>query len=175
MWKRLARKEIFKHPRITLLEDEVELPDGKVVDYLTFAHTHDSVTIIALDGDNVLLSREYSYPMNVVLDQFPGGKLELGEDPAQAAGRELQEETGYQAGELKALGWYYVNNRRTEAKMYVFLATNLRYTKKEGGDVEEDIESTWTPISQINEKIKSGEIVNFSVLAAWALFNASRL
>lgn len=173
MWKRLSQKQLFKHPRITLLEDEVQLPDGTVTQYMTFAHTNDSVTILAQDGDKVLLSREYSYPVDDVLLQFPGGKAEPGEDQTDNAQRELQEETGYKAAKITPLGWYYVNNRRTKAKMYVVLATELTLSKKEGGDIEEDIESEWVAVADIDKMIQSGEIVNFSVLAAWSLYRAS--
>ncbi len=122
MWKQLRQKEIFKHPRITLLEDEVLLPDGSITNYLTFANTNDSITIICQKDDQILLSKEYSYPTGEVLYQFAGGKIEQGEDPAKAARRELQEETGYKATKLVQLGWYYTNNRRSNSKMYVFLA-----------------------------------------------------
>lgn len=172
MWKKLNRKEIFTHPRLTLLEDEVQLPDGSKTQYVTFAHTNDSVTVIARNEGKILLSQEYSYPMNEVLYQFPGGKTELNEEPAIAAAREFEEETGYKPNKLVQLGWYYVNNRRTKAKMYVFLADGVVQGKKEGGDAEEDITSEWVAEADLEEKIKVGQIVNFSVLAAWTLYKS---
>lgn len=172
MWKQLGQKEIFKHPRLTLLEDEVQLPDGSKTHYVTFAHTNDGVTIIARQDSKILLSQEYSYPMDEVLYQFPGGKTEAGEDPEESAKRELEEETGYKAVNMIPLGWYYPNNRRTKAKMYVFLADGVRKGVKQGGDAEEDIVSEWISEADLEEKIKAGEIVNFSVLAAWALFRS---
>jgi 8-oxo-dGTP pyrophosphatase MutT (NUDIX family) len=174
MWKKLKRTEIFTHPRITLLEDDVELPDGSAAKYLSFARTNDSVTIICVKGSAVLLSREYSYPVDEVLYQLPGGKVESDESAEDAARRELKEETGYAAKSYEELGWYYVNNRRTKSKMYVVLATDLTATIKEGGDAEEDIESEWVPVTQITRMIASGEIVNYSVLAAWSLYLAKR-
>lgn len=170
MWKQLNSEEIFKHPRLTLLEDEVELPDGSQTRYLTFAHANDSVTIIAQKDGQILLCREYSYPINEILYQFPGGAANVGEEPSKAAQRELEEETGYVAGKITKLGWYYTNNRRSKAKMYVFLAQDIRQGKKEGGDPEEDIESAWVAREQIDTMIQTGEIVNLSILAAWSLF-----
>jgi len=172
MWKQLSTKEVFAHPRITLLEDEVELPGGSKASYLTFAHTNDSVTIIARKDGKVLLSQEYSYPVGEVLFQFPGGKAEPGEEPMEVAQRELEEETGFKAKQLVPLGWYYPNNRRSKAKMYVFLADDVTEGTKAGGDLEEDIQSAWVTEEDIDNMIRSGEIVNFSVLAAWSLFAA---
>lgn len=172
MWKQLSSKQIFKHPRISLIEDEVQLPDGSVSKYLTFGNANDSVTVIAVRQDKILISKEYSYPVSSVLYQFPGGKVDPGEDPLEAARRELQEETGYKAKNLKTLGWYYTNNRRTNAKMHVYLATNPVFSKKEGGDKEEDIESEWRTKTEIEDLIRGGSIVNFSVLAAWTLYKS---
>ena len=174
MWKQLSQKEIFTHPRLTLLEDEVLLPDGSKTHYMTFAHTNDSVTIIARHEGKILLSQEYSYPMNDVLYQFPGGKAEANEDPETSARRELEEETGYKATTMTALGWYYPNNRRSKAKMYVFLADGVTEGKKEGGDAEEDITSEWVAENDLEAKMRAGEIVNYSVLAAWALLKAKQ-
>lgn len=175
MWKQLSQKEIFTHPRLTLLEDDVQLPDGSQTQYMTFAHTNDSVTIIARHKGQILLSQEYSYPMNEVLYQFPGGKTEIGEDPEESARRELQEETGYKPQSMILLGWYYPNNRRTKAKMYVFLADGVAEGKKEGGDAEEDITSSWISEADLEAKIQAGEIVNFSVLAAWTLYKTKQI
>jgi ADP-ribose pyrophosphatase len=136
------------------------------VSYLTFAHTNDSVTIVCIRDGKILLQREYSYPVSSVLYQFPGGKVEVSETPRAAAKRELQEESGYTVQSIRELGWYYPNNRRSAAKMYVFLAESVTEAEKQGGDQEEDIQSEWVTIANLESKISSREIVNFSVLAA---------
>ena len=174
MWKFKNRQTLFTHPRITLLEDTVELPGGEVVPYLLFENKNDSATIICTKGEDILLQEEYSYPIGQALYQFPGGKLEGGEDPAIGARRELLEESGYVADDMELLGWYYPNNRRSASKMYVFLATDPAQGTKAGGDLEEDITSQWVSIDSLNAMIDDGKIVNFSVLAAWALFQKKR-
>jgi 8-oxo-dGTP pyrophosphatase MutT (NUDIX family) len=172
MWKKISSKIVFKHPRLTLIEDEVELPTGEVVPYLTFEHKNDGVTIICLNDKNqLLLQEEYSYPPNKRLYQFPGGKTEPGESPEESARRELREESGLEANDLTELGWYYTNNRRSAEKMYVFLARNPAPCKKEGGDLEEDITSTWITTDDFTQLIAQGDITNFSVLAAWTLYH----
>jgi len=174
MWKRLERKVIFKHPRITLLEDTVELPNGQTTDYLSFEHTNDSATVICLRGNEVLLSQEYSYPVDEILYQFPGGKISLDKKPEVEAARELQEETGYIATDMELLGWYYVDNRRTANRMYVFLTRDPSIGRKEGGDLEEDITSKWVQATEIQRMIQEGEITNYSVLAAWVLYQGKQ-
>lgn len=170
-WKRISSKILYSHPRMTLTEDQVELPNGEVVPYLrTGGNKAAAVTVIAIQDGKVLLQQEYSYPPDEILYQFPGGAVEKGEELAVAANRELTEESGYKAAKLEQLGWYYIDNRRTDTRMYVYLATELSAVKQEGGDKEEFIESSWVPLASISGRIANGDMPNFSVLAAWALY-----
>lgn len=174
MWKKIDSKKIFEHPRLTLEEDTVELPDGSHVPYLKYAARHDSVTAVCIRGDEVLIQSEYSYPPNEVLYQFPGGKVEMGEAPDAAIRRELIEESGIAASDLKQMGWFYVDNRRSDAKMFVYLASEPKQVEKTGGDHEEDISSQWIGIDELNRLVKSGEIVNGPLLVAWSFFLTQR-
>ncbi|MBL8160112.1 NUDIX hydrolase [Candidatus Saccharibacteria bacterium] len=174
MWRRVSSKEIIKHPRITLVEDEVELPSGQIVPYLTFGPSGGSVTIIAVRDGRVLLQREYSYPMNEVLWQFPGGGIEAGETPLQAAVRELREESGYVAEAYQPIGWYYPNNRRSADKMHVLVAEGATEAGILNADIEEDIASSWLTVQQVDTLIVQDEVTNFSLLAAWALLQSKR-
>lgn len=171
-WRTVTSNIIFQHPRLTLAEDEVELPNGKTTLYLKYQGGADAVTIIVVrDDGRLLLQTEYSYPPDEVLWQFPGGGVEANERIAEAAERELAEEVGLQASTWRELGAYYPNNRRSAAKMYVFLATGLTSVQAEG-DPEEFIESYWKTTDEIERMIASGDIVNHSVLAAWSLYRA---
>ena len=168
-WKRLDSKVLLKHPRITIVEDAVQLPGGQVISYLRQASRSDAVTVICLKDGQILLQREYSYPIGEFLLQFPGGKIEDGETPEEAGRRELKEESGFAFSQCQSLGWYHLNNRRSDAKMYTVLAEDVTPVQKCGGDAEEDIESFWLPIGRLRQMIAAGEVTNATVLAAWAL------
>ena len=169
VWKRLDSKVLLKHPRITIVEDTVQLPSGLVTSYVRHDSRCDGVTVICLKDGQILLQREYSYPIGEVLLQFPGGKIEDGETPEEAGGRELKEESGFAFSRCEMLGWYYLNNRRSDAKMYALLAEDVTPVQKCGGDAEEDIESFWLPVDRLKHMIAAGEVTNATVLAAWAL------
>lgn len=171
-WRKLSSKLLFEHPRHSVYEDEVELPSGRKTTYLHFGNSVDSATVIALNEiGHVLLQKEYSYPSNEWLYQFPGGGLKKGESPEAGALRELSEEADIH-GSLKKIGWFYPDNRRKPSKMHVFVATNL-VAQPGKKDDEEVFETFWLSVEELETLIKNGEIVNYSTLAAWSLYKVS--
>jgi len=172
-WKFINREPLLNHPRMKIVEDSVELPTGKITKYIREAPVeHNSVTVIAINDKNeILIQQEYSYPPNEVMYQLPGGKMNIDEDVILAANRELSEESGYTAKDCTVLGWFYVNNRRSDAKQHVVLCKNIQIEKLQE-DEEEFIESEWFSTTEINELIKDGKIVNMNMLAALQLFNS---
>lgn len=168
-WKKLSSKKIFSHPRLDLWEDEVELPSGHKTSYLHYGTSHHSAMIIAINSEGkFLVQKEYSYPTDEWLYQFPGGGINEGEDPEVGAARELAEEAQL-SGDLKLIGWFYRDNRRTGGKMYVYLATNLSDASAKQ-DIEESFETYWFTQKEIEELINGGKFVNYAGLAGWALY-----
>jgi len=155
------------------MEDTVRLPDGKTTTYIKYAPTKThSVAVIALnDKREILLQREYSYPPDIIMWQLPGGSMQEGEDPIEAANRELSEESNVVGVSCKILGHFYPNNRRSDEKQYVVLCANLKQ-KKGRRDAEEFIETHWVPVTKLQTMITAGEITNFALLAAIAMYLA---
>jgi len=168
-WKRLSSKILLSHPRITVCEDIIELPSGENTDYIYFEGDNGASTIIVIDKNNkILLQKEYSYPPNEVLFQFPGGGIKTNETPLAAAKRELSEEANI-GGDITEIGWFYTDNRRKISKMHVYVATQL--TEALGTlDEEEELEDFWFSEKEIDELIKNQELVIYSALATWAIY-----
>lgn len=173
-WHRSSRKILYKHPRITLVEDVVILPDGNKVPYLLYDGENNSVTIICIKNGKVLLQQEYSYPVDGAPYQFPGGKINSRESIKAAAVRELTEESGLRVSvkNIKQLGWYYKNNRRSNSKMFVVLAKGDFSQVAVRPDKEEEIISKWVLIKEFEKMLAEGEFVNYSVLSAWTLYKS---
>ena len=101
---RLASKEILKGHFLHAMRDTVGLPDGSQAtrEYVI----HPGAVMIVAQGDDgrLVLERQYRYPVQSVMVEFPAGKLDSGEDSLACAQRELLEETGYTAREWARAG-----------------------------------------------------------------------
>jgi 8-oxo-dGTP pyrophosphatase MutT (NUDIX family) len=170
-WKKLHSTVLLRHPRMTIVEDDVELPGGNTTKYVMLSGAQDAVSVIAIKDNKILIQQEYSYPPDIIMYQLPGGGVEAGETPLEAGMRELKEESGY-TGTATYLGFYYPRNRTSSNKMHVICVSDTSPCKKEGGDAEEFITSAWIPFTRLRQMIANGEIVNFSILAGLSLYDA---
>jgi ADP-ribose pyrophosphatase len=171
-WKKISRQKLLEHKRLTVYEDTVELPSGTHTDYIHFGRPTDGVTIIGVNtGGKILVQKEYSYPPDEVLYQFPGGGMHAGENKLEAAVREFSEEASL-SGDLVRIGSYLTDNRRRQDYMHVFVATNL--TEMPGvADEEEAFETFWFDKAEIDRLVVEGQIKNHTMLAAWCIYKAA--
>ena len=150
---------------LLIREDDVKLPNGsqirrEVVEY------PDSVVVVPIDSDdNVIMVRQYRYPIGTVLLEAPAGKLDALEVPSEAAQRELQEETGLAYGELCSLGRFWVSPGYCTQLMHAFFATDLRPSRLEPDD-DEDIRTERVPLARVTQLIRNGEIQDAKTIAA---------
>jgi ADP-ribose pyrophosphatase len=100
----LGSQEVLKGHFLHVMRDSVRLPDGSQATREYVIHSG-AVMVVALLGDGrLVLERQYRYPMQAVMLEFPAGKLDPGESSLACAQRELREETGYSAREWAKAG-----------------------------------------------------------------------
>ena len=95
----LASQQVFKGGFLDIRRDTVQLPDGQSAMREYVVHPGACAVIALLDDGNVVLERQFRYPVGREMIEFPAGKLDPHEDPLLCALRELREETGYSASE----------------------------------------------------------------------------
>ena len=96
--------ELFKGRFLHAFGDTVKLPDGGIAIREYLVHPGAVMVIPLLDDGRLLMERQFRYPVQQVMIEFPAGKIDKGEEPLTCAKRELLEETGYSAREWARAG-----------------------------------------------------------------------
>jgi len=125
--------------------DIVRCPDGHVT-YREFIRHPGAVMVIPmLDEDQVVLERQFRYPLGRAFIEFPAGKLESGEAIVDCARRELLEETGYRAHSWTHLGGFHNAIGYSDERIDVFLARSLEAdtARRDPGEVMEVFSVHW--------------------------------
>ena len=105
--KTLNSQMVYDGKIVKVYRDNVELVDGHKSFREVVRHSGGVVIVAFRDENTILLVKQYRYPIAKTVLELPAGKLEKGEDPFEAAKRELEEETGYCANKWTDLG--YIN------------------------------------------------------------------
>ena len=122
-----ASHMVFEESIIHIRKDILSLEDGTDVPYYTLLTRPYSVIILAITSENrYVLTEEYRYPVKKFLLSCPGGYIDEGEDPLEAARRELLEETGYTADFFELIGSAYPYPGISEQKIFYVQASNAK-------------------------------------------------
>lgn len=156
---------IFENEYAKLDRVTFELPDGNEHDYFIHGKPAPVASVFAMTEDErIILAREYRPGPDVILDELPGGIMDEGEEPLDAAKRELLEETGYE-GDMKLLGRTYMSAYSPKLK-YCFLATNCKKVAEPAGDVREFIDVVLKTKEEFMEQVEKGELTDLET-ALW--------
>jgi ADP-ribose pyrophosphatase len=132
-----------------------------------------AVTVVPIEADGtILLVRVGRLAVGRFLLEFCAGKLEPGEDPRHAAGRELEEEVGRRAASIRPIGVYLTSPGFCDERMHAFLATGLEPLPRRLEPGEEIEVVAMTP-TEIDAAIASGVIEDGKTITAWHLLRAN--
>ena len=162
--KTLASREVYRGRIIRVREDTVLLPNGKEGRREVVEHPG-GVGILALDGDDVLLVRQYRYAFSRVLTEIPAGKREPGEEPSVTARRELKEEIGAEAEKWTELGALIASPGCYGETLYLYLAQELTFGATHP-DEDEVLDVLRMPFDQAVEQCMRGELTDAKTVAA---------
>jgi ADP-ribose pyrophosphatase len=101
---RVASQELLRGNFLHAMRDTVRLPDGKEATREYVIHPGAVMVVAELPDGRLVLERQFRYPVQAVMVEFPAGKLDPGEDSLACARRELLEETGYTARQWARAG-----------------------------------------------------------------------
>ncbi|MEY4296126.1 MAG: hypothetical protein RLY82_1814 [Pseudomonadota bacterium] len=164
----ISSQLVYEGDFLRVKHDVVTLPNGKTATREHIIHPGAVVIIPLLDNGEVLLERQYRYPLGRVFIEFPAGKLDTGEAPLDCGKRELLEETGYIAREWAYAGQMHIAIAYTNEVIHIYFAKGL--TKGEQKlDEEEFLDVFSAQPSQVLAWSQDGSITDSKTLtcALW--------
>jgi 8-oxo-dGDP phosphatase len=156
-WRTFGERTIYDNPWVWLGQIDVELPGGERFWHHVVRMHRAAVIALVDDEDRVLMIWRHRFVTDRWGWELPGGLVDEGEEPREAAIRELEEETGYQAGRLEHLFTYQPMVGMVDAEHVVFVGRDP-VKVAEPVDATEAGRIEWIPLASVPDLIRSGKI-----------------
>lgn len=176
--KKISSQTIFEGKVITITVDTVELENHATAKREVVHHGGGAGVVAINEKGEIVLVRQYRYALGRELIEIPAGKIEKGEDPKDAAYRELEEEAACKAGSFEAFDSIIPTCGYCNEIIYLFLAKDLTETQQ-NLDEDEFVSYFWIPLEEAFQMVMSGQITDsktvVGILKAKALKNSGKL
>ncbi len=174
-WEKVATRVVYDNPWIRVREDEVVRPDGLPGIYGVVHFKNVAVGVLAVEEGMLYLVGQYRYPLERYSWEIPEGGCPEGDDPLQAARRELAEETGLRARRWTKMGEVHLSNSVSDELAVWFLAEGLEQGERRPEGTEK-LQVRRVSLKEALGMVSSGEITDaLSVLAIQQLLLRQRL
>lgn len=167
--KQLSSRTVYHGGLLHVKEDQVQLPNGKSARREYILHPGAVVVIPLLANGDVVLERQFRYPLLRDLYELPAGKLDGGESPLVCGQRELLEETGYSAAKWQYLATIHPCIGYSNESMSLYLAQDLTEGAHQR-DGDEFLEIFTLPMHEALEWVRTGRITDVKTVIGlfWA-------
>jgi len=164
-YKVIKKEKIFEGVVFDVQVDQIIYDSGNESVREVVIHNGGAVVLPITDEGKLIFVKQFRYPFQKFLIESPAGKLEKDEDPYECASRELTEETGYSSNNIVKLGEIYTSPGFCDEILYLYLATDLTAGKHNREEGEFGMETFEYSLSEVDEMIKNGEIVDAKTIA----------
>ncbi|HYJ78168.1 MAG TPA: NUDIX hydrolase [Longimicrobiaceae bacterium] len=171
-WERVEEEEcgdfeIFKVRRVRARSPR----DGSEHDFHMAVAPH-AVTVVAVTPDeSLVLVEQFRHPLQRVTLETPAGMMEPGESPAEAAARELREETGYEGRPAQVIGRFELNPSWQVTRVNVAVVRDARPVAAKDEDAGEDVRVRLLPAAEVRRRVLAGEFESAVAITALALWD----
>ena len=172
-WKLISSEPVFESKWLSIYSNSYELPNGNIVHNYYHLKRPDYVLIIAHKNDELVIEKQYRRGVNGFLYELPAGWIDKGENPIDAAKRELREETGL-SGDAKLLGKIYPQPGFSSMKCYVVEIKLDDDLESQELGLDEEITYNLVNFKEVEKLISQNEYKDMGMLSALQLFNTKR-
>ena len=163
MEKQVKRQEIYAGKVIHVVKDDVELDDGTQTIREVVLHNGGVCMALKKDGYYFMV-RRYRYALGKDMLEFPAGKIEKGEDPDEAIRREIVEETGYSAKNIRKFSYIVPTCGYCSEKIHLYYGEADEHPGQHF-DEDERLNLEKYTFDQIREMIRNNEIDDSKTIA----------
>lgn len=157
-WRTEYRETVYDCPGFSIMHEGVTLPDGTETDFDYLAEEPSVVVLPFTPAGEVLTIEEWRQAVKRVTLSFPAGGVEPDEELVGAAHRELEEETGYEADSVRALGTFEPATGFSNATFHYFVATGCRPTGERTLDADESIRVAPSTLPDLFDALEGGHL-----------------
>ncbi len=164
-------------PRKNLRVDTCELPNGRLIEKMVLEFSTWATIVALTKKQEIILIRQYRHGAGKVIWELPGGVVDPGESPLNAATRELLEETGYSGGTMVETGAVSPNPDNHINMLHTFLAQDVVKFGAQQLDANEEIDVFPTPIDEVIRMAKNRDLLQSMHVSAlfFALVHLDRI
>lgn len=159
IWETLHSEWVWQSRWYNLRQDRLRTPGGREFTYTIVDHPGAVWVVPVTTGGEIALIWHYRYPVGDWCYEVPAGGLARGLAPEEAARRELLEEIGGTAAELRYVGQFYTSNGISNETAYVYLATGVELGEAQR-EPTELMEMRLVPVEEAMRMAREGEITD---------------
>lgn len=165
--KTISTKEIFSGKIISVQVDDVLLPNGKQSKRELVKHPGAVAVIPITKEGKIVFVEQYRKPLERTIVEIPAGKIEVDEDPALTAVRELEEETGYTTNTLTYVQSFYTSPGFADEIIHLYYTDTLeKLVEKVEGDEDEFVEIIELTLKEAEQYVKEKKIYDAKTIYA---------
>ncbi len=157
--KKLSSTSVFRGDLLDFFKDEVELPDGETASREYVKHQGAAALLPVFKNGDVMLVRQYRYPLDLIFLEVPAGKIDADESPRTTAKRELKEETGISCSRCASLDFFYPSIGYTDEIIHLYVGWELEEQAQQI-DQEEFLQKHRISFPEAHQMVLDGEITD---------------
>ncbi|WP_406398837.1 NUDIX hydrolase [Streptomyces uncialis] len=172
VWRNLGERTEYENPWVTVNMADVELPDGRHLDHTVIRVRPVAVAAVVNERNEVLLLWRHRFITGAWGWELPSGGCD-GEDPAVAAARECEEETGWRPGPMRLLLALHPMPGISTSHHRVYWSSTATYMG-DPKDAHESARREWVPLHRVPDLIGQGEVRSSSAVASLLMLHHLR-